>query len=77
MRKLVAMVLLLTFAGAAAAAPVWTTPGWYQVADTIVGPFVWRGPFESQAQCEAVLPPNEEDADYSCEYLTERPSWDD
>ena len=59
------------------AAPVWTAPGWYQIADTIVGPFVWKGPFESKEACEAVLPPNEEDADYSCDWLQERPSWDE
>ena len=54
----------------------YTTPGWYQIADTIVGPFVWAGPFSDQSSCQAVLPPNEEDADYGCEYLSERPNWD-
>ena len=69
--------LTLIAVAAARAAPVWTVPGWYQVADTIVGPFVWAGPYADKANCEAVLPPNEEDADYMCEYLNERPSWDD
>ncbi|MEQ1866588.1 MAG: hypothetical protein ABL996_18275 [Micropepsaceae bacterium] len=76
MRTLIAAAALFIVA-AAQAAPVWTAPGWYQVADTIVGPFVWAGPFEDKASCEAKLPPNEEDADYSCEYLAERPGWDD
>jgi len=61
---------------AAHAEPNWSAPGWYQVADTIVGPFVWKGPFASKEDCEATLPENEEDADYMCEYLSERPSWD-
>jgi hypothetical protein len=73
----IAAALLIVATTAAQAEPVWTAPGWYQVADTIVGPFVWKGPFADQSSCEAVLPPNEEDADYSCEYLNERPSWDD
>jgi hypothetical protein len=73
-------LLMLTFfaaAGAAMAAPGWSAPGWYQVADTVVGPFVWAGPFPSKEDCERTLPANEEDADYVCEYLSERPSWDD
>lgn len=77
MRTLIVAAALLIAATAAQAAPVWTAPGWYQIADTIVGPFVWKGPFADQSSCEATLPPNEEDADYSCEYLAERPSWDD
>jgi hypothetical protein len=77
MRALVIAAALLATAAAARAAPVWTQPGWYQIADTIVGPCVWAGPFADQSSCESVLPPNEEDADYSCEYLAERPEWDD
>lgn len=74
---LAAAVLCAFVIAPAAAAPVWTAPGWYQIADTIVGPFVWRGPFATEADCTATLPPNEEDADYTCEYLSERPAWDD
>ena len=80
MRTLVfvsALAAAVFAAAAAHATPVWTQPGWYQTADTIVGPFVWKGPFADQSSCEASLPPNEEDADYACEYLTERPSWDE
>lgn len=77
MRKLLITALAVLAATTAHAAPVWTQAGWYQVADTIVGPFVWAGPYADQATCEASLPPNEEDADYMCEYLAERPSWDD
>lgn len=77
MRTVMIAAASLAIAATAIAAPGWTTPGWYQTADTIVGPFVWAGPFADEASCNATLPPNEEDADYKCEYLTERPSWDD
>jgi len=76
-RLAAACLAAFLFAAAAFAAPVWTAPGWYQIADTIVGPFVWRGPFASENDCRATLPPNEEDADFTCEYLSERPDWDD
>jgi hypothetical protein len=83
MRKSMIAVVSLTLISlalslpAARSEPVWTTPGWYQVADTIVGLFVWSGPFPDEGACRASLPPNEPDADYVCEYLTERPSWDE
>ena len=80
MRTLVfvtALVAAVFAAAAAHATPLFTSPGWYQLADTIVGPFVWKGPFADEESCKASLPPNEEDADYTCEYLNERPSWDE
>jgi hypothetical protein len=77
MRIAASLLAALALAGTAHAVPVWTAPGWYQVADTIVGPFVWKGPFASEPDCRATLPPDEEDAVYTCEYLNERPSWDD
>jgi hypothetical protein len=70
------VLAILTLATAAHAAPVWTVPGWYQTADTIVGPFVWKGPFADEASCRAELPANDEEAEFTCEYLAERPSWD-
>ena len=73
---LAALASLALSLAAAKADPAWTAPGWYQVADTIVGPFVWKGPFADEDSCKASLPPNEDDADYACEYLSERPSWD-
>jgi hypothetical protein len=79
--RAIALVALIwaafMLATAAQATPVWTAPGWYQVADTIVGPFVWKGPFDDEETCRSTLPPNDEDADYACEYLAERPSWDE
>ncbi|MCE9522136.1 MAG: hypothetical protein K8S25_06855 [Alphaproteobacteria bacterium] len=82
MRKTIAAAALALAAFAvahvaAAAEPVWQEPGWYVVADTIVGPFVWTGPYADQPACEAQKPANEEDADYACEFLNERPSWDE
>lgn len=71
------LAAMLILGPVADAAPVWTAPGWYQIADTIVGPFVWKGPFASEDECRATLPEDEEDAEYTCEYLSERPSWDD
>lgn len=72
-------VLMLTAALAvsAQATPAWNGAGWYVVADTIVGPFVWQGPYASKEDCDSNRPANEEDADYACEYLSERPSWDE
>ncbi len=72
-----ALVLAVAFAATAAAEPHWKGAAWYVVADTIVGPFVWTGPYASKEECEPNRPANEEDADYSCEYLSTQPSWDD
>ncbi len=55
----------------------WTGAAWYEVADTIVGPFVWSGPYGSKEECRAHLTPNDDDADYDCQYLSEKPNWDD
>ncbi|NOT41017.1 MAG: hypothetical protein HOP13_11035 [Alphaproteobacteria bacterium] len=74
---LCALALSVTFAAVAAAESPWKGAAWYVVADTIVGPFVWNGPYMSKDECEKALPANEEDADYSCEYFSERPSWDE
>jgi hypothetical protein len=72
-----ALALSAALAATAVAEPHWKGAAWYVVADTIVGPFVWQGPYASKEECDAARPANEEDADYACEYLNERPSWDD
>lgn len=74
---LAAFALAASSAWVAVASPHWNGAGWYVVADTIVGPFVWSGPYASQDACTPNLPANEEDADYACEYLSAQPSWDD
>ena len=54
----------------------WTGPGWY-VTYTEMGfdTEVAAGPFSTQGDCQATLSnyPNTKDADYSCEYLTQKP----
>ena len=67
---------LLALPATAVAEGTWTGAAWYEVADTIVGPFVWSGPYGSEDECKAHLTTNEDDADYSCQYLGEKPSWD-
>ena len=74
---LCALMFAAAFTVAAQAEPYWKGAGWYVVADTLVGPFVWKGPYGSKEECEPQRPANEEDADYACEYLSEQPSWDD
>ncbi len=74
---LCAVVLAAALAATASASPAWNGAGWYVVADTIVGPFVWKGPYASKDECEPNRPANEEDADYDCEYLSEQPNWDE
>ena len=74
---ILAAATALAFAAAAKAEPMWKGAAWYVVADTIVGAFVWQGPYASKEACDAAKPANEEDADYVCEYLSERPSCDD
>ena len=82
MRKSMIALVSLALTGlalsvaAANATSLWTTPGWYHVADSIVGSFVWSGPFSDEGACIASLPPNEPDVDFVCEYLAELPSWD-
>ena len=74
---ILAAATALALATAAQAEPMWKGAAWYVVADTIVGPFVWQGPYDSKEACDAAKPANEEDADYVCEYLSERPEFDD
>jgi len=82
MRKLslalAAAASLALSAAAALAAPVWTAPGWYQIAFTVLveNPILIKGPFASESECRETLPPNDEDVAYNCRYLNERPTWD-
>jgi hypothetical protein len=77
MRAVFVALLALAFVGVVQAESPWKGAAWYVVADTIVGPFVWKGPYMSKEACETALPANEEDADYACEYFSERPKWDE
>ncbi len=72
-----ALTSLVLSLAAAKAEPLWTMPGWYVAAeDKEFGKMVWMGPFADEGTCKASLPPNAELV-YTCEYLTERPWWDD
>ena len=77
MRALVIAVASLALSVAAVAEPKWTSPAWYQVADTVYGWVLLAGPFADQQSCQATLPANDDEADYMCQYLNERPSYDD
>lgn len=75
--RLLMASLLFPVMGVARAEPHWKGAGWYVVADTIVGPFVWTGPYGSKEECEPNRPAEEEEASFVCEYLEAQPSWDD
>ena len=76
-RLSISLLIVLSTAPAALAESRWTSPAWYEVADTILGAVVWSGPYASEQDCKAHLTPNDTDADYSCQYLGSKPSWDD
>ena len=71
MRRLILVACIVFSATAAHAAPAdwWHGPGWYQWLDAGVMIAPVAGPFASEAECKAVLPPNTDDEQYSCEYL--------
>ena len=73
----VAFALVAALAGAASAAPKWNGAGWYVVEDGMDGLYVDSGPYASKETCEANRPANDEYADYACEYLSTRPTWDE
>lgn len=73
----VALVLAAAFVGAASAASKWNGAGWYVVEDGIGGLFVESGPYASKEACEPNRPASEDYADYACEYLSTKPTWDD
>lgn len=72
-----ALLLSAACVGVASAAPKWTGAGWYVVEDGIGGLFVESGPFASKEACEPNRPANEDYADYACQYLDTKPTWDD
>ncbi len=75
MRQLLFLAALVAWLGTAAAAgPVWTSPGWYQVEFSPGGYSLVAGPFADIEACEAGLPDDEDEAEYSCQFYTEKPS---
>lgn len=71
-----AFVLAAAFAAVASAAAHWNGAGWYVVEDGMDGLYVVSGPYASQEACEPQRPANEDYADYACQYLSAKPSWD-
>lgn len=58
------------------ASPHFTTPGWYVTEDTVLGPYVHSGPYKDENSCTPAQPPNSQFLISACEYLNEKPEWD-
>ena len=79
MRKVVAVLLLVTLLSvAAAAAGHWNGAGWYVIWDAGMDGGIEKngGPYSTKEACEANLPPNDEDYIFYCEYHATQPEWD-
>lgn len=76
MGRLFAFVAILILTSPASAETQWTTPGWYQIAVSVIDD-AWfvGGPFESEDACKATLPAAEEAVDYECQHLEAKPAW--
>ena len=66
-------LLLSTSADAAR----WTKPGWYQITDGLLGLMIYDGPYEDEDTCRRTLPKGSNDSWFTCDYIYERPSFDD
>ncbi len=78
MRTLIlALAVLVGTMFAAQAAPHFTTTGWYEIADTDLGPFIYGGPYADEPSCNLALPRDDSKTKYRCKYLEERPPWDE
>ena len=53
-----------------------SSPGWYRIEYGFLYAYIVAGPIADKGTCEAGSPPKDEDKEYGCEYLSERPSWD-
>ena len=66
MRIFIAATLLCLTAGSAAAAdswasdPNWHGPGWYMTLNSMMANTIDKGPFDSEEQCNAAMPSEEE-----------------
>jgi hypothetical protein len=75
-RAIVAAVVFVLSASAALAESRWNGAGWYQIEDVEIDGWIYAGPFESEAACNATLPPDDEEGEFYCHYLAEKPAWD-
>ncbi len=69
---------LSLFVGTSVSAEVvhWNGAGWYGVADVVDWGWIINGPFADEQSCNAQLPANDDETEYYCEYLGEKPGWD-
>jgi hypothetical protein len=56
--------------------PHFTTPGWYVTEDTVLGRYVHSGPYKDENSCTPAQPPESQFLVSACEYLNEKPEWD-
>lgn len=79
MRSLIVAIVFLSQTGTVVyAETAWKGPGWYHVADEFFWAYVVNGPFSYETDCKNTLPADVEDeVYYGCEYLSERPEWDE
>ena len=71
-----ASVIAATCAAASAAEVHWNGAGWYGIEDVVDWGWIISGPYADQASCEAPLPADDDESEFYCEYLSEKPAWD-
>lgn len=76
MLRLVFAVAVMFPAAAASAAVHWNGPGWYQIANGDIDVYIVAGPFAEEFECRRTLPPEDDEAFYTCERHDEKPWWD-
>lgn len=79
MRTIVMAFAVIGMIDVAVAGTAWKVPGWYQIQDDFFVPFLLEGPFDDENSCRATLTEANatvDDAVITCEYLNERPNWD-
>jgi hypothetical protein len=55
----------------------WNGAGWYGIGDDMFGQWIMTDPLPDEASCKAGQPADHDDAIFSCEYLAEKPGWDE
>jgi hypothetical protein len=73
----IAIAVLLAATASAKEDLHWSGAGWYGVGDDMFGQWIMTAPLPDEASCKAGQPADNEDAVYACEYLTEKPGWDE
>ncbi len=73
----IAFSVLLAASASAKEQVHWTGAGWYGIGDDDFGTWILAGPMADQATCTAGKPADHDDVIFSCEYLAEKPGWDE